>query len=262
ELVSIIVVNGGRSPCFAACLDSLQKQTFPNLEIIVIDSHPEGLSYCQSLNRGIAQSKGDFILCLNDDVVLQDDFVEQALKGFVVDDKIGMVSGKILRMDKKTIDSTGLFLSVFRSAQERGYGKPDFGQFAKPGFIFGVCGAVAFYRKAMLEELRDKNGYFDERFGYFYEDLDIAWRAQRRNWKGYYAPQAIAYHVRGATVRQGKGIDKKFARMYLSKDLLMSLIKNRYLTILKNESALGFLLHLPFILLYDAFAWAHFLCYN
>jgi len=44
----------------------------------------------------------------------------------------------------KIIDSTGLFLTPWRTAKERGYGDKDRGQFGKEGYIFGVNGAVAF----------------------------------------------------------------------------------------------------------------------
>lgn len=259
--MSIIVVSAGKHAYLDPCLSSVKIQTYPNIETIVIDNSCESSdsSYGVSLNQGINSAKGNFILCLNDDVMLKEDFVAQALESFSVDERIGMVSGKILRMDKKTIDSTGLFLTIFRTALERGYGRPDKGQFEKPGYIFGVCGAVAFYRKSMLEQIKKNGEYFDAGFSYFYEDLDVAWRAQNLGWQGYYNPSAIAYHVRGASLRQPQGIDQNFARNYLSDELLWSLIKNRYLTILKNESFFSILLHLPFILLYDIFVWPHFI---
>ena len=272
KLVSIIIVTRGIKDYLASLLASIKQQTCPNLEIIVIDNslnpnfnrgipnyYPninicvssKNLFYCQALNIGIMMSKGDFILCLNDDVILNQKFLEEAIKGFYIDDKIGMVSGKILRSDKQTLDSTGLFLSPWRSAKERGYGLKDRGQFEREEYIFGVNGAVAFYRRAMLESIRIDSGYFDEDYHIFYEDLDIAWRGQGFGWKAYYAPKAIAYHVRGGTVRKSNGIGRPYARRYLSEELEVDLLKNRYLTIIKNESLLGLFLHLPFIFCYE-----------
>ena len=87
EIVSIIVVASGKNEYLKPCLDSIQKQTYPKLEIIVIDnslnrnfsqsiierypeiklySQKQNISYCEALNLGIKQSTGDFILCLND----------------------------------------------------------------------------------------------------------------------------------------------------------------------------------------------------
>lgn len=278
NIVSVVVVTCGTNNYLKACLDSLKQQTYFPAEIIVIDnslnpdfnqellrfypyikifSSPRNLFYSASLNKGIELSKGEYILCLNDDVILDRYFIGEALKKFSVDARIGMVSGKILRFDKKILDSTGLFLTPWRIVKERGYGEKDKCQFQKEGYIFGVNGAVGFYRKAMLEETKENNGYFDPDFRFFYEDLDISWRAQRFGWKGYYIPQALAYHVRGGSVRIQCGIDKPYARRYLKDDWHVDLIKNRYLAIIKNESFFNFLLYLPFIIFYDFIMWSY-----
>ena len=207
-------------------------------------------------------SDGDFILCLNDDVILDDRFIEESLRGFCIDEKIGIVSGKILRHDGQTIDSSGLFLTSWRTVNERGYGLKDIGQFEKEEYIFGVNGAVAFYRREMLESIKLDSDYFDADYHIFYEDLDIAWRAQNAGWKGYYIPLAIAYHARGGTVRAKNGIGKSYARKYLNDNLNLALLKNRYLTIIKNDSFLSFLVHLPSIFCYELLVWAYVLLYR
>ena len=283
RLVAIIIVTAGIKDYLKSCLDSIKEQTYSKLETLVVDnsfnqnfsqelsecypdiklySSPRNLFYCEALNIGIKMSRGDFILCLNDDVILDKRFIEEALKGFSIDEGVGMVTGKILRGDGKTIDSTGLFLSPWRTAKERGYGLKDKGQYNKQGYVFGVNGAVAFYCKEMLEQIKINAEYFDADFHFFYEDLDIAWRAQNIGWKGYYIPTAIVYHVRGGTAREGKGINKKFARFYISDELHFDLIKNRYLAIIKNEIFLDFLLYLPFIVLYDILAWGYIIFFR
>jgi GT2 family glycosyltransferase len=278
KIVSVIIPTRAAGDHLERCLESLKSQTSSPQETLVIDNSsepgfsrkiaekfpfakfypsPEPLSFCESLNKGIRSSCGGFILCLNDDAVLDKNFIEEALKGFEKSVKIGMVSGKILRRDRQTLDSAGLSVSVFRTARERGYGREDKGQFETEGFLFGVTGAAAFYRRAMLEEIKEGDDYFDPDFGFFYEDLDIAWRGNRAGWKGRFVPRAIAYHIRGGTVRQKDGIDKPYARRYLNDELLLGLIKNRYLTVIKNDSCLPFLIHLPFFLAYDIAQWAY-----
>jgi GT2 family glycosyltransferase len=283
KIVSIIIVAGGNKEYLKSCLDSINEQTYVDRETIVIDNslvnnfHNEfiqnypkvrisisetNLFYSASLNKGIGMSNGEFILCLNDDVVLDKRFIEEAVKGFAVDKKIGMVSGKILRNDKETIDSIGLFLSIWRTARERGYGIRDAGQFDADGYIFGVCGAAAFYRRSMLNQLKIGTEYFDEAFRFFYEDLDMAWRAHNFAWKGYYVKSALAYHCRGGTARKKKSLIKGFARLHLEDDLVIDLMKNRYLAIIKNEDILNFTLHLPFIILYDILAVTYLLLFR
>lgn len=279
KIVSVIVVTCGKAALLKDCLDSLKAQSFLSLEMIVIDnstdaefaksirssyplvqihSNPKNLFYCQALNQGINASSGSLVLCLNDDVVLDKDYIREAIKGFK-HPKIGLVSGKIMRSDKKTIDSTGLSLSLYRTARERGYGLRDTRQFQKEEYIFGVNGAVAFYRRQMLEDIKQGDEYFDTRLRIFYEDLDIAWRSQRAGWKGFYTPGAVAFHIRGGSVRSEGGINKAYARRFLSDDLNLLLIINRYAVMRKNESLIDFLVHLPFIALFELFSWSYIL---
>lgn len=280
--VSVVIVTVGAKDYLKSCLDSIFSQNYPAAEIIVIDnslkpgfiqeikafypsvevfSATENLFFAQGMNQGINLSRHEFVLCLNDDTILDKDFIQEALKGFRLDRKIGLVSGKILRWDKKTLDSTGLFLSLWRTAKERGYGQPDSGQCEKSGFIFGVSGAVAFYRRQMLEDIKKNGDYFDSRFKMFYEDLDLAWRANKRLWRGYYISSAVAYHLRGGSFRPDYGIGKAIARKYLDDQLHYCLIKNRYLTILKNETFFSLILHFIPILAYDLCVWAYVLIF-
>jgi len=284
-MISIIIANYNRKDLLRECLDSLRGQSFKDFEIIVIDNastdgsvemvkvnYPEvklicntiNLLFCRVQNQGIDVSTGNFILCLNNDCFLDKDYLKEALYAISLDDRIGMVSGKILRMDKETIDSTGLFLGRNRKAIERGYSKKDKGQYEKAGYVFGVSGACAFFRKSMLLDIKDKNGYFDERFGMYYEDLDLCWRANKRAWKAYYNPKAVAYHVRAGTAvihkgRAGLSVLRSFSGggnlPYLREDLKKMYIINRYRCMAKNDSIFGFLVNLPFILCYNIKLW-------
>jgi len=270
-MISAVIVNYNRKDLLKRCLDSVRGQTFKDIETIVVDNassddsvemvrtfHPEAkliwntrnLLFCKAHNQGIDEAGGNFILCLNNDVILDKDYLKEALFAIGLDTKIGMVSGKVLRMDKKTIDSTGLFLARNRKAVERGYGKKDKGQYEKPGYVFGVSGACAFFRRNMLMDIKDENGYFDERFGMYYEDLDLCWRAQKKGWKAYYTPKAVSYHIRGGTAVTGKrrpGLNLP----YISKELQKRYIRNRYLCMKKNDSWRGILRNLAFILPYE-----------
>jgi GT2 family glycosyltransferase len=284
-MISIIIVNYNRKDLLRQCLDSVRGQDFKDIEIIVVDNastddsvemvctyYPEArlirntsnLLFCKAQNQGIGASKGNFTLCLNSDVILDSGYLKEALFSIGLDPKIGMVSAKLLRMDKKTMDSTGLFLGRNRKAVERGYGKIDKGQYEKAGYVFGVSGACAFLRKSMLMDIKDKYGYFDERFGMYYEDLDLCWRANKMGWKAYYNPGAKAYHVRGGTAvienRDCFGLrPRNDIFRGISYELKKRYIINRYRCMMKNDSLKGILVNLPFILWYDIKIWCYFL---
>jgi len=283
-MISIIIVNYNRKDLLKNCLDAVRIQSFKDIEIIVVDNgssdgssdmsradypgvklieNKENLFFCKANNQGIEAAKGDLILCLNNDCVLDRDYLKEAVISFNVDEKIGMVSGKILRIDRKTIDSTGLFVARNRKPLERGYGKPDKGQYDNPGYVFGVSGVCMLIKRTMLEDIKDDNGYFDETFEIYYEDLDLCWRAHKKGWSAYYNPKAMAYHKRGATgviypVQLRKlpiwatcEVGQRFKFLHLRDELKKRYIRNRYKCMKKNDTMAGFIIHLPFILLYE-----------
>jgi GT2 family glycosyltransferase len=178
-----------------------------------------------------------------------------------INPKIGMVSGKILDGEGGRIDSAGQLLSKYRKPVERGYKELDRGQFDEEGYIFGVCGMVAFYRKKMLKDIKVDGEYFDSTYKMFYEDLDLNWRAQRFGWRAYYNPKAVAYHRRGSSARMKSNIRflNQFYFPYLSQELKFHLIKNRYMTMIKNEDVKNFILNLYWILSYDLALWFYVL---
>jgi len=80
----------------------------------------------------------------------------------------------------------------------------------------------------MLWELKEETGYFDERFFFLVEDVDLAWRAQKKGWKALFYPKGVCYHSGNSSRTNGK------LRQYFC-------FRNRYLMILKNETVTGIL---------------------
>ncbi|MFH0935280.1 MAG: glycosyltransferase family 2 protein [Candidatus Omnitrophota bacterium] len=286
SLVSVIIANRNRKTYLRSCLDSLFKQTYGSIETIVVDNGSEddsqqmlkeefaqvklianedNLFYCQAQNQGIRIAKGEYLICLNNDVVLEKDFISETLKAANIDQGIGMVCGKIISWDRQTIDSAGQILGRSRKPVERGYKKQDTGRFDRPGYIFSAGGVAPLYRRKMLEEIKVDGEYFDESYGMFYEDLDIAWRANLFGWKGFYTPRAMAYHRRGGTAKVYTpriGFLKRYDFVCLPAELKISLIKNRYMTILKNDCKKDFIINLPWIIAHEIKLWAYIIFFN
>ncbi|MCK4994216.1 MAG: glycosyltransferase [Candidatus Omnitrophica bacterium] len=207
-------------------------------------------------NKAIESSSEDLILLLNDDVILEANFIEELLKAMSKDALIGMVCGKLLRMDKTTIDTAGQLLGNKRTPVERGYGAIDTGEFDAECYVFGSCGAAVLLRKSMLENCMIlEHEYFDSDYNMFYEDLDLSWRAANFGWKAFYTPHAVGFHARGATAKEKKPIFE-FLRPYnfawLKSSLKSDVIKNRCMTIIKNDSPYDFLCNLHHIFVYEA----------
>ena len=266
--VSVVVVSWNSARFLEACLASLAAQRGVAMEVLVVDNGSTDGSagmarareprakvlelgvnrgFCAANNAGLAMSTGEFVLFLNADAVISDDFLENALPAFARDPRIGMVSGKILRFDRRTIDSAGQFLTRSRRVVERGYGGPDGPAMDGEGYVFSVCGAAMLCRREMIEDVSVDGELFDESYFAFSEDLDVGWRAALAGWRSWYAPRALAYHYRGGTEGTRGGPSRRPALLRRPRALRYHIIKNRWMTLLKNDSPGSFLRDLPFI---------------
>ena len=162
-LDGIIVVDNGS---FDSTLELL-KARYPQVRVIPND-HNAGPA--QARNQGIRHAQGEWILCLDSDARLKDNFFlsfDQFLKRPGETDDAGIVVPKIYYDDAKTIYSVGNRLTPLRRFYDVGRGDKDRGQFDGPREVFGACSAVAFYRRRMLLELKDRDGFFFDQDFFF-----------------------------------------------------------------------------------------------
>lgn len=285
-LVSINLLTYNGRQYINDCLNSVLKQTYPDIEILIIDNastdetvnhlkkfqvilNRKNIGFAAGHNQGIRESRGEFILCLNQDVVLDKDFVAGAVAIFQKDNKVAAVQGKLLRIGhirhlaSGIIDTTGLLILKNRRIINRGQGQIDQGQFEKTEEIFGADGAAPIYRRGALEDIKINGEYFDEDFFCYKEDVDLAWRLRLAGWKAVYQPLALAWHWRGSgdsAVRTPWGIVKERKKIsQFSKELSF---KNQRLMQIKNELTWLFLKHLPWIIPKEIAAWLYVLLFE
>jgi len=282
-LVSIIVVSWNSRRFLEACLASVLSQTYSLTELIVVDNastdgcaelverrfptailirNGENRGFCAANNAGLARARGAFVLCLNPDAVLDERYLEQALGAFEEDPRVGMVAGKVLRFDRRTLDTTGQVFTRSRRVKERGYGEPDRGQYDAPGEVFSVCGAAALYRRAMVDDISVDGEFFDEDFFAFGEDFDVGWRARNRGWRCLYRPAAVAAHYRGGSQDDSGGPRRGGEMRRRPPRIQAHIVKNRYLAMIKNERPGAFVRDFPFILLRDLALWGYLLAFS
>ena len=277
-LVSVVMPCWNDGQHVKYCLKAIKKQTYKNLEVLMVDnassddslekirswgeglninliSNPKNLGFAKAVNQGIRASKGEFILALNLDVVMTPDYIEKLVSAFN-DEEVGSACGKLYRFPedfegRKVLDSTGHILLASRSAVNRGELEDDTGQYDSQKDVFGVSAAAAMYRREMLEDIKVLGEYFDEDFFALYEDVDLDWRAFGRGWKSKFVPDAIAYHKRRA-----------WNWMYFK--VLSNSKRNKFLTALKNDSLVNYLIDLPIIFGYelDNILYRHFKDYR
>jgi len=284
--VSAVIIHHNNRDLLKKCLASLKRQTHAPSEILLVDNgstdgsalsvsaeFPEArllrndcnLAFSRACNKAIGMAAGEFILLLNNDVVLDEGYIGSLLECMSADGGVGIAGGKILSADRRRIDSAGQSLARSRKVIDRGYGQPDNRQYDKPMHVFGIGASAACYRRSMLDEITDEGKYFDEGFEFFYEDMDLSCRAQRKGWKAYYQPKATAAHVRGATSKTHEprfSFLKKYYIAHLSTRLQRCAIKSRYLLISKHDSAGDIARNLPFLLWYEIRQAAYILLFN
>jgi len=236
--LDIVVVDNGStdgSPDWIA-------RSYPDIRLLAFH---DNRGFSRAFNQGARSTDSPYVLSLNPDVTVRPGFIHEMVYALCQDERIGMVAPKLLRADDpRILDSTGLFIDRRRRPYDRGQGKIDHGQYDTQPHVFGACGAAALFRRTMLDDLALGGAeYFDESFFAYYEDADLAWRAQLRGWRCVYAPRAVATHARG----WGDALRKKGRAAKSARGPRLAL-RNRYLMTIKNDAPAYFLVDLPQIL--------------
>ncbi len=201
----------------------------------IVHASPINLGFCAANNELVAATDAPYVLFLNPDTELRPDCVRLLLAALAsAPPRVAAVGPKLLRFadGDAIIDSTGMVLSKRDlSPHDRGQGEPDRGQYDQPGEYFGPSLACALFRREALAALSLDGKLLDESFFAYYEDVDLAWRAQRLGWTFRYEPRAICRHRRGSPRTHGPTLA---ARAFV----------NRYLLLIANEdgaAGLGYL---------------------
>jgi GT2 family glycosyltransferase len=173
---------------------------------LVVIKNEKNYGFAQGNNVGIrfalANVNSDFILLLNNDTVVKNDFLDELVKSSErnAHEKTGIWSPKVMKYyHPSIIDSTGHIFS-WGHIVDRGEDVLDRGQYDKKVNVIGAIAAAALYKKEMLIDI----GLFDESFFILYEDAELSWRASKKKWGAKFVPASIVYHKRGSTRKRYK----------------------------------------------------------
>jgi len=243
--VAVNIVTFNSAGDIAACLESLRRQTFEDFQIHILDNassddtlkaiepfdveylvrSPVNTGFCKAHNELARRFPSDYVLLLNPDTILSPTFIEELVRALDARPDAASASGKLLRMDGKTIDSTGIIMLREQRHFDRGADQRDHGQFDEPGEIFGPSAAAALYRRQALDDAAIDGQYLDEDFFAYREDADLAWRCRLFGWNSIYVPAAVAQHRRRVTPER---------RRELPKEINYHSVKNRFLLRFNN----------------------------
>lgn len=224
----IIVVDDASTDSSAALI----KKEFKRVILVELSKN---LGFGGAVNKGVKASEGDLIVLLNSDVIPRENFLKPALKYFKKNDTFG-VGFADASHEKGKIVTRGRGGASFRQGL--------FVHFALPperDITLWVSGGSSIIDKKKFMEI----GGFDEIYSpYYWEDIDLCYRAWKNGYKSYFEPQSVVdhYHEIGSikTTQSSKKI-KSIA------------YRNQFIFIWKNiqsESlAIQHLLFLPYYIL-------------
>ena len=217
-LVSIIILNYNAGQILLDCFESVIKTNYDNFEIIIVDNASEdksyrkckekfertriiengkNLGYCEGNNIGIREAKGDYIVILNPDTIVESNCIEELISAYSKFGE-GLYQPKILSLnEKQVLQSTGNMLHIFGFGFAKDKGRKDGEgdeEIKKIGYASGTC---LFTSRNVL----DKVGLLDSFLFLYHDDLDLGWRASQIGINSYYVPKSKIYHVESYSLK-------------------------------------------------------------
>ncbi|MCF7795736.1 glycosyltransferase family 2 protein [Patescibacteria group bacterium] len=281
--LSINLVTYNAEKYIKLCLNSIFKQNFVGFEIIIVDNassdktisiiendflskyqniklikNSKNLGFANAHNIAINSSESEYILLLNQDIILEKNYIFYLIRFLDNNKNYSSCNGKLLKLkfDEKNniiktsvIDSLGLKPNLGYKFKNIAEGEIDSKKYDNDFDVWGVSGALPIYRRSSIYNVSKlKNNYyeiFDESFFMYKEDIDLAFRLKNFDLKSKYISSSIAYHERG--LKNKKGLLKKM-RDKKNNDFLNYLsYRNHLLLLYKNLNLKNFIIHFPFI---------------
>lgn len=244
--ISIVIPNKDNMGILKRCIDSIQsKSTYRNYEVIIVENNskePDTFAYYKSIdgkngisviyweeefnysrinNYGIMHAKGDYIVCLNNDIsVITPDWMEELL-GNCQRKEVG-ITGARLYFPDNTIQHAGIVVGMGGSAGSMfvGMSRNRTGYMHKAAIqqnLSAVTAACFMVKRQAFEQA----GGFDEKLAVAFNDVDFCLRVRQAGYLVVYNPDAQMYHDESKT-RGYEDTPEKQARFQKEKDYLRS----------------------------------------
>lgn len=241
-LVSFITVNYIHLADTIEFLESAEKLTYPNVEIIVVDNgSPKGrptdevkerfptvrfieseknLGFAGGNNLGLQVAQGDFFFLLNNDTLLFPDFLEPIIAFMLSHPDAGMASPKVLYPDGKTLQ----FAGATRINPFTGRGKliglmeEDKGQYDACYKTELGHGAALIIPRKVIERV----GLMPEQYFLYYEEHDWCETVKRAGFSMYYIGNSKVLHKESVSTGPGS----PFKTYYLTRNRLLFMRRN------------------------------------
>ena len=264
---SVILVSWNSGKYLPRCLDSLDKQTFRDFEVVIVDNgstdgsldgiaekYPHlkfrirelGSNYGFSTanNMGVQIAHGPWAALLNTDAFPASDWLEvlaQAIARF--GDQCVYASRQIQSDLPNLLDGEGDVYHVSGLGWREHYNYPVY-EASEPFRVFSACGATALFPRADFLAV----GGFDEEYFAYHEDVDLGFRLRLRGLDCILIPQAVVHHIGSAS--SGKASD--FAVYHGHRNLVWTFFKDMPAPLFWLYLPLHLVMNLVFILYFAA----------
>ncbi len=232
--VSVIIVNWKTPKLLADCLDSLKGDSqFGRMEIIVVDNNSgddsvpmlklhypqvkliensDNKGFSKAVNQAIPHCRGEYLLLLNPDAKVVGDAVSAMARYLDQNPDVGACGPKVLNADGTLqLACRRAFPTPAASFYRLTYLSHFFPKnpalakynmtFADPDQLLEVdalSGSCMMIRNQVVKKI----GLLDEDIFMFGEDIDWCWRVKEAGFKVMYVPEAVVYHIHGASSRK------------------------------------------------------------
>jgi hypothetical protein len=209
--VTVVIPTFNGKALLRECLDSLRAQTTAGFAVVVSDDastdgtadmlaadYPEVHCIRRDSNGGFACAANDglravttpWAFLLNNDMTLESDAVARLRAAAGVGDANLLAPLVLWRGDRGRVYAGGDRVLPGGRPEAIGHGALRTG-WTPPVWVFGVSGGAAMLSREALDAV----GLFDERFGAYFEDADLCFRARLAGYRARLVPEAVAYHV-------------------------------------------------------------------
>lgn len=256
--VSIITINYGKADLVNNFLISIQNSPDSSLiyEVIIVDNgYPEKgdsrdvikpfsfpfrikfvqnpeCSYASGVNRGVAESTGDFLVIANNDVELLSGYsIRPLIEHLKQNTHVGIVGPQQIYPDgswqmsyerfsslREAIISLTMLDSIWNEFRRVAFHCNWLAKYPKK--VDYINGAFMVVRRSCFDDL----GGFDEGYTFYAEEADFCWRAWKKGWKVIFIPSVRVMHLRGAS-STAEALEDYVIRLLSAKQLF---VKNHF----------------------------------
>jgi GT2 family glycosyltransferase/lipopolysaccharide/colanic/teichoic acid biosynthesis glycosyltransferase len=185
------------------------RKRFPNVHLLV---NKENVGFARANNLALKKARGQFLLLINPDTLVQEDTLRVMLKFFAENPDVGLAGCKILNPDgtfqlpcRRSFPTPWVAFTKMTGLstlfpQSRLFGKYNL-TYLSPDESYeldAVSGSFMMVRREVYEQV----GGLDEDFFMYGEDLDWCYRIQQAGWKNYYVHSTKIIHYKGESTRR------------------------------------------------------------